>query len=326
MKTVIILLSLGMFSCTKMKKATPEDLKLLSEMKETYEVLPTNVINKSMEADKIALGQKLYFEKKLSINNTISCNSCHKLDSFGVDNEPTSPGHDGTRGDRNSPSSFNSATHLAQFWDGRAASVEEQALGPILNPIEHGLPSEAAALKKIDTKEYRALFAKAFPKAKKSFTYKNIGNAIGAFERTLFFESRFDRYLKGEVFAISEEEKRGMKKFEEIGCTSCHDGATLGGNQYQKLGVVEPYKTEDKGRYNITKDEDDLHVFKVPSLRNVAKTGPYFHDGSIKTLEEAIKIMVKHQLGEKVTDQDVTDIKAFLGALTAEDVPKFSQN
>lgn len=326
MKFIMILFVLILASCQKLKKATPEDLKLLSEMKESYEALPTNVIDKKAEAHKIELGQKLYFEKKLSINNKISCNSCHKLDGFGVDNEPTSPGHDGTRGDRNSPSSFNSATHVAQFWDGRSATVEEQALGPILNPIEHGLPNEAAALKKIDTEEYRNLFAKAFPDKKQSFTYKNIGNAIGAFEKTLFFQSRFDRYLKGEVFAISEQEKRGMKKFESIGCTSCHDGATLGGNQYQKLGAVEPYKTEDKGRYNVTKDEDDKYVFKVPSLRNVAKTFPYFHDGSIKSLEEAIKIMAKHQLGEKVTEEDVADIKAFLESLTAEDVPRFSQN
>jgi cytochrome c peroxidase len=319
MKLIALVSLLFVVSCST-KKATPEDLKLLTEMKESYEVLPTNIINKELEADKIALGKKLYFEKKLSINDTISCNSCHNLDGFGVDNEPTSPGHDGRRGDRNSPTSLNSATHIAQFWDGRAATVEDQAIGPILNPIEHGLPNEAAALKKIDTKEYRALFAKAFPKAKKSFTYKNIGRAIGAFEKTLFFQSRFDRYLQGDVFAISTQEKAGMKKFESIGCTSCHDGATMGGNQYQKLGAVEPYKTEDKGRYNVTKDEDDMHVFKVPSLRNITKTYPYFHDGSIKTLDEAIRIMAKHQLGEKVSDQDVADISAFLGALTAENV------
>lgn len=326
MKYLVLIFVMLAFGCQKMKKATPEDLKLLKEMQESYKPLPTNLIDTKKEAAKIALGQRLYFEKKLSINNTISCNSCHKLDGFGVDNEPTSPGHDGTRGDRNSPSSFNSATHIAQFWDGRAATVEEQALGPILNPVEHGLPNEAAALKKIDTAEYRKLFKEVFAGEKEPFTFKNIGNAIGAFEKTLFFPSRFDRYLKGDVFALTAQEKKGMQKFESIGCTSCHDGATVGGNQYQQLGAVEPYKTEDKGRFAITKDEDDMHVFKVPALRNVAKTFPYFHDGSIKSLDEAIRIMAKHQLGEKLSDEDVADIKAFLGSLTSEDVPRFSAN
>ena len=267
----------------------------------------------------ISLGKKLYNEKKLSINDTISCNSCHKLDAFGVDNEPTSPGHDGTRGDRNSPTVYNAALHFAQFWDGRAANVEEQAIGPILNPIEHGLASEADALNKLKAAGYEAEFEKAFAN-KNSFTYKNIGVAIGAYEKTLLTPSRFDDYLKGDIHALTPLERKGLSKFIEVGCTTCHNGVAIGGNSYQKLGVAEEYPTKDVGRFAITKDESDKQVFKVPSLRNIEKTHPYFHDGSLKTLDEVIPVMAKHQLGVELTSEDVSDIKAFLTSLTAKEL------
>lgn len=299
-----------------------DDQKLIKEVSQELKPLPKQLIDAKKNKDLIHLGKKLYFEKKLSINNKISCNSCHALDNFGVDNEPTSPGHDGTRGGRNSPTVYNAALHIAQFWDGRAKNVEEQALGPILNPIEHGLTSEKQALKKIDTPQYRKLFEKAF-KNKKSFSYKNIGVAIGAFEKTLLTPSRFDDYLNGKHRALSNDEKKGLKRFYEIGCTSCHNGSAIGGQSFEKLGAAEPYKTKDLGRYEVTKDKDDKHVFKVPGLRNITKTGPYFHDGSIKTLDKAIKIMAKHQLGEKISDQDVKYIKKFLGSLEAKKLPKF---
>ncbi len=267
-------------SC-QLEKLTEEDKQLQKDAVENFKPLPDSIIDVKKNEKLISLGKKLYFEKKLSINNTISCSSCHNLDTFGVDNQATSPGHDGTRGGRNSPTSLNAALHIAQFWDGRAKDVEAQALGPILNPIEHGLPSEKAALKKLSDAGYISEFQTAFGK-KNSFTYKNIGVAIGAFERTLLTPSRFDDYLKGDLRALNKMERKGLKKFMEVGCVSCHNGVGVGGGDYQMLGLAEKYpKNKDKGRFEITKNPDDKFVFKVPGLRNVIKTSPPFQlDGS----------------------------------------------
>ncbi|MER0170574.1 MAG: cytochrome-c peroxidase [Nitrosomonas sp.] len=289
-------------------------------LKQFFEPLPASIIDEKKNATLIALGKKLYLDPKLSVNDTISCNSCHQLNNFGVDSQPTSPGHEGKRGGRNSPTTFNAALHIAQFWDGRAKDVEEQALGPILNPIEMGMPSEAAVvdkLKKID--EYKAMFAEAFKDEKDPIQYKNIGKAIGAFERTLITPSRFDDFLKGDENALNDAEKRGLQKFVHMGCANCHNGVAIGGNSYKKIGLVEEYKTSDEGRFAVTGLETDKKVFKVPSLRNITKTGPYFHDGSVKTLDEAIEEMAEHQLGRKVGPGFIEDVKAFLGALTAKD-------
>jgi cytochrome c peroxidase len=273
--------------------------------------------------EKVALGKKLYNDTRLSKAQDISCNSCHRLDTFGVDNEPTSPGHLGKRGGRNSPSSFNAALHIAQFWDGRAATVEEQALGPILNPIEMAMDSSEAVVARLKAdpttvKEFQA----AFPADKEPVTYPNVGKAIGAFERTLITPSRFDDFLRGDAGALTEEEKKGGKLFVETGCATCHNGATIGGAMYQKLGLIKPYPTKDLGRAEVSKNEADKFIFKVPSLRNVAKTGPYFHDGSITTLPEAVSIMAEYQLGKKLSDTQVQSIVTFLNSLTAKAPPK----
>jgi cytochrome c peroxidase len=272
---------------------------------------------------KIALGKRLYLDTQLSKNGKISCNSCHNLKTFGVDNEPTSPGHDGQRGGRNSQSSFNAALHATQFWDGRAANVEKQALGPILNPIEMGMPSEAAVVERLKKdKTYPKEFAAAFPGEKDPLTYANVGNAIGAFERTLITPSRFDEFLKGDDKALTADEKKGAQLFVQTGCTACHNGATLGGMMFQKLGLVKPYPTKDMGRFEVTKNEADKMMFKVPSLRNVAKTGPYFHDGSVKTPDEAVSLMAEYQLGRKLSPEQVKEIVTFLNSLTATDTSK----
>lgn len=291
-----------------------------TQIKQFFEPLPESIIDEEENAALIKLGRKLYMDPRLSVNDKISCNSCHQLDNFGVDSEPTSPGHDNKRGDRNSPTTLNAALHIAQFWDGRAKDVEEQALGPILNPIEMGMPNKGdvvAKLKAID--EYQKLFPKAFPEQKHPFNYKNIGEAIGAFERTLLTPSRFDDYLEGDEDALNREEKQGLKKFINAGCTTCHNGVAIGGNSYRKVGLVEPYETDDLGRYEVTNLESDKKKFKVPSLRNITKTGPYFHDGSVETLDEAIRLMAKHQLGKEVGSEFINDVKAFLGSLTAKE-------
>jgi cytochrome c peroxidase len=319
-----LIVSTTVFAQGKAKgKKLSADQELRALALENLATIPKNFYDAKKNKALVDLGKKLYFETKLSVNDKMSCNTCHNLDTYGVDNEPTSPGHEGKRGGRNSPTVYNAALHIAQFWDGRAEDVEAQAIGPILNPIEMGMPSEAVVIEKLSkVEDYQKSFKKAFPKADPALTYKNIGVAIGAYERTLLTPSRFDDFLNGKDKALTDVEKKGLKRFVEIGCTSCHNGAAVGGSMYMKLGAVNEYKTEDLGRFEVTKDEADKHVFKVPSLRNIEKTAPYFHDGSIKTLEEAIKIMAWHQLGEKVSDQDVSEIKAFLGSLTAAK-PKF---
>lgn len=265
------------------------------------------------------LGQRLYHEARLSKNHDVSCNSCHDLERFGVDGAATSAGHKGQRGDRNSPTVLNAAGHMAQFWDGRAQDVEEQALGPILNPVEMALASEERALEVLGSMpDYVEAFEAAFP-GEGSLTWANVGKAIGAFERKLATPSRFDRFLSGEAEALSDAEKRGLNTFVEVGCTACHNGALLGGGSFQKLGMVKPWpQLSDKGRAAVTGQDADLHLFKVPSLRNIAKTGPYFHDGKVASLDEAVSLMASHQLGRELEPAQVKDIVTFLSALTGE--------
>ena len=270
--------------------------------------------------ESIALGKKLFFEKRLSINDTQSCASCHRLeDGFaGVDNLPTSPGARGEQGTRNSPTVLNSGWQDSQFWDGRAEDLVEQAKGPILNPIEMGMPDEQTVEQKIrGIVEYQKEFALAFPGDEPVINYQNIAEAIAAFERTLITPGRFDDFMNGDAGALSEAEKRGLKTFLKIDCKSCHDGILIGGETYEPLGKEHPYENQDdQGMYLLTGDENDRMFFKVAPLRNVALTAPYFHDGKIETLEEAVRKMGKLQLDEDLSDQQVNDITSFLKALT----------
>lgn len=270
--------------------------------------------------ERIVLGKKLYFEKRLSINDSQSCASCHILDNgaAGVDNLATSPGARGEKGTRNSPTVLNAGWQDSQFWDGRAEDLVEQAKGPILNPIEMGMPDEKTVEQKIaGISEYQDAFLKAFPGEKPAITYQNIAEAIAAFERTLITPSRFDDFMNGDVDALSETEQRGMKTFIKVDCKSCHDGKLLGGETYEPLGKEHAYENQtDQGMYTLTKDEDDRMFFKVAPLRNVALTAPYFHDGKIKMLDEAVRKMGKLQLDEELSDQQVSDIVSFLKTLT----------
>jgi cytochrome c peroxidase len=242
----------------------------------------------------------------------------------GDDNRGGSVGVKGQVGGRSAPTVWNSAFNATQFWDGRAATVEKQALGPILNPIEMAMPSEAVVIERLKKdNSYPKEFAAAFPGDNDPISYANVGNAIGAFERTLITPSRFDQFLKGDDNALTPEEKKGAQAFVQTGCVACHNGATLGGMMFQKLGLVKPYPTTDMGRFEVTKNEVDKMMFKVPSLRNVAKTGPYFHDGSVKTLDEAVSKMAEYQLGKQLTPEQVKEIVIFLNSLTATDTSKF---
>lgn len=278
-------------------------------------------------ADLVALGKKLFYDNRLSGNGTQSCNSCHSLSTYGVDNKTLSKGADGRLHSRNTPSVLNASLHFSLFWDGRAMSLEEQAEGPILNPHEMGMSSREDLESRLSRDpEYIALFRRAFPADREPLTFDNLSKAIGAFERTLLTPSRFDQFLLGEENALNEQEKRGLSLFVDLSCIKCHSGNTLGGNIFQKFGLVRDYweythsKTLDEGLFLRTKNPADKYVFKVPSLRNVAKTAPYFHDGNVETLEQAIAIMAKAQLGMELSSLEVDDIKAFLEALTG-DVP-----
>jgi cytochrome c peroxidase len=271
--------------------------------------------------EKVVLGRMLYFENRLSKNHDLSCNSCHDLAKFGVDGEKTSAGHKKQRGTRNSPTVYNSANHAVMFWDGREKTIEDQALKPIQNPVEMALKDEKAivdVLKSIPG--YEPLYKKAFPTDKDPITAPNTAKAIGAFERTLTTPSKWDKFLAGDQTALSDPEKVGLNKFLSTGCQTCHQGASVGGGQIEKLGKVKPWTktSDDTGRMMVTKQEIDKLQFKVPSLRNIEKTAPYFHDGSINTLDEAIKLMAEHQIGKQLSDEDAQSIATFLKALTGE--------
>ena len=271
----------------------------------------------------VELGRILYHEKRLSRDNSISCNSCHDTVGFGVDGEKFSVGFQNHLTGRNSPTSMNAFMHIAQFWDGRAPTVEEQAKGPILAGGEMAMPSAEAVVQKLGKIDgYEELFKKAFPKSNPAITYDNVGKAIGAYERLFVTPGRFDKLLAGKAEALKEKEINGLKKFVTVGCVSCHTGNLLGGNTYQKLGVQKPWPNQkDQGRFDLTKKEADKMFFKVPSLRNIAKTGPYFHDGSSDKLDDAVRRMARHQLGKELSKEDQEDIVAFLKSLTGR-LPK----
>jgi len=271
----------------------------------------------------VALGRMLYFEARLSATGDVSCNSCHPLDGWGATRDATSAGVGGQRGTRNAPSTYNAARHFRQFWDGRSATVEDQAGGPLLNPGEMGMGTAENVVRTLrGIRGYAAEFAAAFPGEKEPITWEHVREAIGAFERGLITPSRWDRFLKGEAGVLSPLEKEGARNFANLGCIVCHAGELAGGSMYEKLGAVHPWPDQrDKGRAEVTGDPGDEMMFKVPSLRNVAQTGPYFHDGSAATLEEAVRLMGRYQVGEELEDEEVRSIVAWLGALSGE-LPK----
>jgi len=274
-----------------------------------------------LPAEKVALGERLFFDKRLSADDTIACASCHDFARGGADRLPRSVGVGGRTGNVNAPTVFNAALQFAQFWDGRAATLEEQAAGPVHNPVEMASSWEQVIPKLRADAGYREAFARLYPQGISGAT---IVDAIAAYERTLLTPSRFDRYLRGDEGALDALEKTGYRRFLDFGCASCHQGRLLGGNMYQRFGVLgdyfgsRPASEANLGRYNVTGREEDRHVFKVPGLRNVAVTAPYFHDGSVASLEEAVILMGRYQLGRELSGQDVTAIVAFLHSLTGE--------
>ena len=287
-----------------------------------------------MTQPKIELGKMLYFDPRLSMDGTVSCNSCHNVMSHGGDGRPVGVGIHGQRGGRGSPTVWNSAFMTVQFWDGRAASLEDQAKGPLTNSIEMGMTSHDLVIERIrQIPGYISAFKKAFPKDKDPVSTDNLAKAIATYERTLITPNApFDMFIKGNKKAMNAQQIRGLKLVQEIGCTSCHvgenfagEGFKMGEGNYQPFPQVPGSKydkmydlTADLGRYEVTKKAEDKNHWRVPTWRNVALTAPYFHNGKVKTLDEAVRVMGKTQLDMDLNDAQVADIVAFLNALTGE--------
>ncbi len=293
-----------------------------SEVRQTFAPLdevfdsPKNPIT----AQKVDLGRMLFFDKRFSKNRDLSCNSCHPLEKYGVDHTPVSVGFAGKTGKRNAPTVYNAAGHFTEFWDGRAPDVEQQAKGPVLNPIEMAMPNKGAVVAILKSVPgYVDAFRSAFPGEKDAVSYDNFGKAIGAFERKLTTPSRWDDYLRGDQSALTAEEQAGLQKFVSYGCSDCHEGILVGGQKFEKLGQAVPWPDQsDPGRSKVSRQNGDEMKFKVPSLRNVAETAPYFHNGSGANLETAVRLMGKHQLGIQLSDADISSLIAFLKSLTGK--------
>ena len=299
-----------------------KEVKVDRELLSQFGVLPESfaTAQNPTTTARVELGKKLYFDKRFSKNHDLSCASCHSLSTFGQDGLKTSEGHKKQRGDRNAPTVLNAAGAFVQFWDGRATDVEAQALGPVVNPVEMALPNlQAIDANLRNIPEYAAEFKAAFPNEPQPLTAKNFSPAIGAFERTLVTPSRFDKFLAGDDSALTAAEKEGLNKFLDVGCVTCHTGNLLGAREFKKLGQAIPWPAEtDQGKFVVSKLDTDKMLFTVQSLRNIKETAPYFHDGSVATLDEAVKLMAKHQLGKNLTEAEIKSIVTFLGSLTGE--------
>jgi cytochrome c peroxidase len=313
-----------LLSCLSVIPASAED-DLLTKARQVFQPIPTAPAelpgNPSSPA-KIELGKMLYFDPRLSASHAISCNSCHNLGLGGADAEPTSLGHRWQHGGRNAPTVFNSVFNKAQFWDGRAKDLEQQAGGPIVNPIEMASPEAHVAEQLKGIPGYREAFEQAFPGESTPITLENVQKAIAAFEATLITPNApLDRFLGGEANALSPTQKEGLALFIDRGCASCHNGINVGGGMYAPFGVVEKPGADilpptDKGRFMVTKTASDEYVFKVPTLRNIQLTAPYFHSGQAWDLGQAVAVMGVSQLGTQLSADEVSKITAFLDGLT----------
>ncbi len=317
-KTFFYLLAAGLLAVP----ALAQDIEVNRSTLGMFQPLPEAAENPKNPGSKakIELGRKLYYDTRLSKDRTVSCQTCHDLSSFGDHGTPTSEGIGGQLGGRNAPTVYNAAIHISQFWDGREPDVERQAMGPPLAGPEMGMPSPEYVEKVLKSiPGYVELFKKSFPNDEQPVTFANMGNAIGAFERNLLTPSRFDQFLEGKEDALTNDEKKGLNTFISVGCTTCHNGAGVGGHLYQKVGLVEPWPgIKDKGRSEVTGNKAEEYFFKVPSLRNISETGPYFHDGSVADLAVMVKQMAKYQLGRELSQEDTESIVTFLKSLKGE--------
>ncbi|MEM9602838.1 MAG: cytochrome c peroxidase [Pseudomonadota bacterium] len=328
LRCATLLLAVGLVGCQDTTLRTPEPLAVLSTENHSVNAdnqqgfVPISSVGVDPDDPRIQLGKLLFHDTRLSHDRSISCASCHQVARGGADARPVSIGVNDVRGRRNAPSVLNSVHNFRQFWDGRASDLKAQATGPITNPAEMAsdwsvvierLQADGALSTRFRDAGYEAVDRDA------------VTDAIAAYESALITPAPFDRWLLGDLDALDGEALRGSQRFVDLGCVSCHQGKNVGGNMFQKFGVVGDYYADhgggtdaDLGRFNVTQRPQDKHVFKVPSLRNVMETAPYFHDGSVERIEDAIRIMARYQLGRELDDEDVQLLKAFLGALSAK--------
>jgi len=321
--TVVTLLAFA--CCISSPGVAQEDL--MSRAKQQFQPIPTSppeLPDNPTSPAKVELGKMLYFDPRLSASHVISCNSCHNLGLGGADAEPTSIGHRWQHGGRNAPTVLNAVFNIAQFWDGRAKDLEQQAGGPMVNPLEMASPTAHVAEQLKGLPAYRDDFVKAFPGEADPITLANAQKAIAVFEATLITPNApFDRFLRGDATALLEAQKQGLALFMDKGCANCHNGVNIGGGMYAPFGVVEKpganfLPPQDKGRFMVTKTPSDEYVFKVPTLRNIALTAPYFHTGQAWDLRQAVAVMGVSQLGAQLTDDEIDKIVNFLGSLTGD--------
>ncbi len=307
--------------------AGDEDEALLNRARQIFGPLPKAMVSEknSVTPDKVALGKVLFYETRISVDGTVSCVRCHPIALYAADGLTKSIGNNNRLNPRNAPTVFNAASQISAHWIGNRKDVEDQAKQAMVGPPSFGMPSYEAVEKKLrEIKGYAPLFTRAFPGVKDPINVDNLAKAIGAFERTLVTPSRFDTFMKGDQTALTGPQKKGLQLFIETGCITCHSSPYVGGQMYQKFGMFEPYwqytksKDVDEGRYTVTKNESDKFVFKVPILRNVEMTSPYFHDGSVDRLHDAVRIMGKVQLARTLTGQQVEEIVLFLKTLTGQ--------
>ena len=315
------------------------DAGLLARARALFKPLPADASTpeRPIMPARVELGRALFFETRVSSDGKQSCGECHQPIFYGTDALAESVGNKGRQLPRNVPTVFNTALQFTQHYGGNRADVEEQALKALLSPLAYGNADYAAAEAKLRAiPGYRPMFERAFPGEAEPVTAKNWSLAIGAYERTLLTPAAFDRFLDGDTAALGAQAKQGLDKFMNYGCAGCHSGVVVGGQMFQKFGLTQDYwnvtgstekellKGRDKGRFHDTKDEADAFMFKVQQLRNVAVTPPYFHDGSVATLPDAVRVMGKLQLGRDLSDADVADIVAFLDTLTGEVPARFA--
>ena len=324
---IIICLFVFLFAFAEMACPGDQDQELLKMAKGVLDMLPSAMTSDQnpITPDKVRLGKILFYETRISIDGTVSCARCHPFSLYAADGLRKSIGDNFKVNPRNAPTVLNAAAQISEHWIGNKTSVEDQAKQSVMGPPSFGMPSYDSVENKLrEFKEYRVLFRKAFPGNKEPVTIDNFAMAIGAFERTLVTPSPFDAFLKGNKEALTNIQRKGLKTFIDVACVTCHSGAYVGGQMYQKFGIFEPYwkytksKEIDEGRYVVTKNESDKYVFKVPVLRNVEKTAPYFHDGSVDKLEDAVIIMGKIQLRKDLSKQQNEEIISFLDSLTGE--------
>jgi len=307
---------------------------LLNQARQIFKPLPENMATAEYPVTpaRVTLGRMLFFDPRISLDGTVSCAKCHQPALYGTDALSKPIGVKDRVNPRNAPTVLNAALEFRAHWRGDRKNVEDQAMQALVGPPSYGNPDYATAMARIDAiGPYAPLFHKAFPGEKNPITAENWGKAIGAYERTLVTPAPFDAYLKGNIKALSQQARAGLGEFISNGCISCHNGVDVGGQTFQKFGVLEDYwkvtgsKEIDKGRFDVTHDPKDMYVFKVPSLRNVAMTPPYFHDGSVATLPDAVRIMARVQLGKHLNDAQVGDIVAFLDSLTGRRPKEFEK-